>query len=154
MSRNIRQRWNDLPTGGKVIAVGGAGLIAWHIGNLLFGTEDRGGGTSQDIGCGNNVSFTDNQFKVFADGIENAIWGTAWIPTPWEDDQEIADILTSMRTTDDVCHLVRIFGVRYRGIFLNDGGNLVQYIQSYLDADKKRAVNQFYLANNINWVWP
>lgn len=151
---SIRNTWNDLPGWGKGAVLVGGVFALYKLGKWLFPGNDYSGGTSDKIDCGNNLSYEKNQYKVFADAIEIAIWGTSFIATWWEDDDAIAAVLLQMNTTDDVCALVRAYGTRYVGIVMKEGGNLVQMIAKYLDDDLKEAVNQYYAANGIAWIWP
>lgn len=149
----VVQEYKKLSPTGKVIAVTATVLAVYKLGKWAF-SDDKSGGTTQNLVCGSgNLSFPSNQYEVFADQIETAIWGTWGIPSPWEDDTAIGEILMSMQSTDDVCKLNNAYDVRTVGIFMQDGGNLVQTIHSYLDDDIKEEVNAYYQIHNIDWIW-
>ena len=117
---------------------------------------NKSGGTSDESAAGYNVSnlsFDKFTYTAFADQIEAAIWGTSGIASWWEDDQQIGDILKQMNTLDDVRALIAAYGVRTVGTILEDGGNLVESIASYLDEDIKDQVNNNYLSKGINFQW-
>jgi len=80
---------------GQSIALGvGAGLVTY----LLTMQEDKSGGTTQDItGDDSKLTFPKNQYDIFADGIEAAIWGTSFIGAWWEHYAAIASILKEMQ---------------------------------------------------------
>lgn len=134
----------------------GAGVVALYLLYHFLNDDDKSGGTTQDMEFDESkLTYPENQYKIFADGIEAAIWGTSFIASWWEDDEAIASILKQMRTKEDVYQLITEYGVRYVGaVFNSDGGNLVQMIQEYLDDDLKRDVNADYRAKRIDFMWP
>lgn len=152
MDGKLATWWNNRTPAEKTLAVGGSALAIYLIGKNLFST-DNSGGTTGSLSCGSNTSYTNNEYATLADTIETSIWGTWWIPSPVEDDLSIAAALMLMNTTDDVCRLNNAYGVRTRGVLLEDGGNLVQTIHAYLDEDKKAEVNAYYVTKGINWSW-
>lgn len=130
-----------------------AGLYAGYKIYQLF-NQDKSGGTSDDIEVNENkLSYPIGTYKVYADEIEAAIWGTGAFPSMTEDDEAIGLILMDMNTADDVYQLATEYGVRTRGVLLEDGGNLVETIQTYLDSDIKATVNADYRAKNIPFQW-
>jgi hypothetical protein len=146
----VRDTWNDLPGWGKMAIIAAGGLGVYKIYSWL--TADQSGGDSQNVDVGNNVTYTNNQFRVFADALEAAFFTGPFGMT--EDDTAIGVILKKMRTTDDVARLTRVFGVRHlHGSSFLTGGNLVQLVQSLLDKDIKNEVNAYYEANGIEWFW-
>jgi hypothetical protein len=146
----VKDSWRDLPGWGKMAIIGAAGLGVYKIYSWL--TADQSGGNSQNVDVGNNVTYTNNQFMVFADALEAAFFSGLF--GMFEDDELIGNILMRMRTTDDVARLTRVFGVRHiHGITALTGGNLVQLVQSLLDRDVKDKVNDYYEKNGINWLW-
>jgi len=157
MARAKLNRYLDkadkLPTPVKIILGVGGLYVGWRIYDAL--TADESGGTSDDLDVNEtNLTYPENNYKVFADGIEAAIWGTGFIPSMNEDDDAIGNILMAMKTTDDVYELVTAYGIRTRGVLLEDGGNLVETLQEYLDDDVREDVNAYYVQQNINFQWP
>jgi hypothetical protein len=138
------------------VKIAGAGIGIYLLYRFFLSEDDQSGGTTQDIEVNQNkLTYPLNQYEIWADGIEAAIWGTSFIGAWWEDDEAIYNTLLQMRTTDDVYQLIRAYGVRYVGVLFNsDGGNLVQMISEYLDDDYKTEVNAYYKLNRINFVWP
>lgn len=130
----------------SVIAVGA--FIAYK----LFSSDESGGTSDTDPDTEpdkKNLSYPPGSYTLFADTIEAAIYGTYGIVTLWEDDEAVADVLMQMNTLDDVYMLIEKYGRRYVGIFISDGGNLIQTIQEYLDNDLIEDVNANYQAKNI-----
>lgn len=142
MSKQGEQSSNKL-----LFGVGIGALLLYFI----FRKKDQSGGTSDTelVLNPNNLTFGPNQYRIFADAIENAIYGSYAIPKPWEDDTAVARILMEMQTDDDVAALIAAYGRRYIGILIQDGGNLVQTIQEYLDADLITQVNNNYQKKGI-----
>lgn len=140
------------PTGYLVFGTLGA-IALWKIGKAIF-SNDNSGGTSTTLPEQGEKTYTDDQYKIFADGIETGVWGTGPLGVWTEDDEAIGDILMQMNTLGDVIALNNAYGIRTRGIILSDGGNLVQTINNYLDSDVKSDVNEDYRNKNILWVWP
>jgi len=139
----------------KVIQYVGGGLLLTWLGYKLFFKKDQSGGTS-DVNVTvnpNNLTFDPFAYKIYADGIEAAIWGTGSIASWTEDDEAIGEILSKMQTLDDVKALIAAYGRRYVGIFISNGGNLAQMITEYLDNDIKQDVNNIYAARGINFQW-
>ncbi len=133
--------------------VAGGIFILYHIGRAIFST-DKSGGTSQKLLCdGTELTYPGNQYKIAADAIEAAIWGTWYLPSWTENDETIGAILMQMQTTDDVCALNNAFGTRFRGVIFKDGGNLAQTLQAYLDKSVKNKVNEYYYSRGIQWFW-
>lgn len=146
----VKDTWYDLPGWGKMAIIVAGGLGVYKVYSWL--TADQSGGNSQNVDVGDNVTYTNNQFRVFADSLEAAFFSGFLGMT--EDDRIIGEILKRMRTTDDVARLTRVFGVRHiHGASFLTGGNLVQLVQSLLDSDVKNAVNAYYEANGIEWFW-
>lgn len=139
----------------KTIQYVGAGLLlTWLSYKLIFKKDQSGGTSDQDININTSqLSYDPYAYKIYADGIEAAIWGTGPIANWWEDDTAIGEILLKMNNLDDVKALVSAYGRRYVGIFLNDGGNLAQMIAEYLDDSVKKQVNDQYAARGINFIW-
>ena len=139
----------------KTLQYAGAGLLLAYLGYKLFLKKDQSGGTS-DVNVPvntNNLTFDPYAYKIYADGIEAAIWGTGSIASWTEDDEAIGEILSKMQNLDDVKALIAAYGRRYVGVFLSDGGNLVQMITEYLDNDVKEDVNNTYASRGINFEW-
>lgn len=131
-----------------LIGVVAGGLLLY----FLLRRSDQSGGTSdQNIEYNvKRLTFSPFQYKVFADTIETAIFGAYAIPTPWEDDETVARILQEMQNNDDVKALIDAYGRRYVGIFIQDGGNLVQTVAEYLDNDLIQQVNNNYAKKGID----
>jgi hypothetical protein len=133
--------------------VGGGLLLTWLA--YKFFTKDESGGTS-DSGIKvdeSKLTYDPITYKVLADGIEAAIWGTGAIASWTEDDEAIGEMLKEMQNIDDVKALIDAYGRRYVGVFLQDGGNLAATISEYLDTDIKNEVNAVYMARSINFQW-
>jgi len=133
--------------------VGGGLLLTWAAYKLF--KKDESGGTS-DSGIKvdpSKLTYDPLTYKVLADGIEAAVWGTGAIASWTEDDEAIGEILKQMQNIDDVKALIDAYGRRYVGIFLNDGGNLAATITEYLDTDIKNSVNAVYMSRGINFQW-
>lgn len=139
----------------KTLKYIGGGLLLAYLGYKLFSKKDQSGGTS-DVNISvnaNNLTFDPYAYKIYADGIEAAIWGTGPIAAWTEDDEAIGEILSKMQNLDDVKALIAAYGRRYVGVFLSDGGNLAQMITEYLDNDVKENVNNIYASRGINFQW-
>lgn len=136
----------------KVIATGAVGVILynWLTGDESGGTSDTDPDTDPDK---ENLSYPPGTYSLFADTIEAAIYGNYAIVTLWEDDEAVGDVLKQMNTLDDVYMLIEKYGRRYVGVFISDGGNLVETIQEYLDDDVKNSVNKNYQAKGIPFQW-
>lgn len=148
--RNWFARQRPIVKGGIIV---GGGILVYKI--IQAFSNDKSGGTSDELDVEeNNLTYPLNNYKVFADGIEAAIWGTSAFPSFTEDDDAIGAILKAMQTTDDVYELVTAYGIRTRGALLEDGGNLVESIQQYLDDDVRDEVNALYQQKNIDFLWP
>lgn len=139
-------------TEGISVAIGaGAALLSYVVSSI----GDKSGGTSQDIVSNPaKLTYPKNQYKAFADAIEDAIWGNSILPQIWENDDAIAAVLLEMQNIDDVYELISAYGKRYVGMFIQEGGNLVQTVSRYLDDDLKRDVNNAYQQKSINFRWP
>lgn len=150
---DLKNTINELPAPVKII---GAGVALYIVYRVFFEDENLAGGTSQNIEVDTNqLTYPENQYKIFADAIFTAVWGDSVIASWTEDDEAIASILKQMRTTDDVYQLIRAYGVRYVGVLFNsDGGNLVTTVTEYLDNDLKKEVNETYTARGIDFIWP
>lgn len=136
------------------VVVVGAGLT-YLILDKLFESDQSGGTSDTGIGINmDNLTYPVGQYQIFADGIENAIFGSYGVVLPWEDDQAIADVLANMHNNDDVYFLIKTYGRRYVGVFIEDGGNLVQMINTYLDKGLKHSVNKGYRNRGITALWP
>lgn len=109
------------------------------------------GGSSQNLPVDTNrLSFPRNNYKAFADEIEQAIWGGFDLT---EDDEAVAQVLSMMNTNDDVQELINAYGTRGEGILIQKYYNLVQTVQMYLDDDLKEAVNNIYQTKGIQYRW-
>lgn len=130
-------------------AVGGAILY------FLLRRKDESGGTSENLDVDTSgLTYPENQYKILADSIEAYVWGSGVLPSFTEDDAAIGEALKSMMTLDDIYFLIEKYGRRNAGIFIREGGNLVQTITEYLDEDIKNEVNQVYQARGLNFFWP
>lgn len=146
----VKDTWRDLPGAGKAAVLVVAGIGLYKVYSWL--TADQSGGDSHNVDVGNNVTYTDNEFRVMADGLESAFFTGPFGMT--EDDTAIGVILKRMRTTDDVAKLTTTFGVRHlHGNSMLSGGNLVQMVQVFLDDDIKEQVNASYEQRGIQWFW-
>jgi len=83
---------------------------------------------------------------ALADVIEQAVWGSAPIPTPTEDDDAFAAALLVCRVTADVQLLMNAYGER--GTFLSPL-TLVETVAAYLDDDLKTSVNRTFALRGI-----
>lgn len=146
--RQNRKGWKA----GQVLLAAGAGaaLLWW-----LWPDDKSGGTTHNDLDINpDNLTYPRNQYKVIADSLEAFIWGNSGIASWTEDDQAIGNGLKLMFTADDVAQLIQDYGVRKVGVFIQDGGNLVESIAEYLDEDVKADVNATYASRGIPFIWP
>jgi Ca2+-binding RTX toxin-like protein len=152
--KQVQSWYSGLSTPAKFAVAGGAAFLVWKAGKAIF-SNDKSGGTTDQLPPGQGTkTFTDSEYAILADGIETAVWGTDILGVWSEDDSAIGDILMLMETTADVVALNNAYGVRTRGVVLTSGGNLVQTVTSYLDADVKEDVNADYRDKGIQWIWP
>jgi len=136
-----KKQYTDLITP-KNILFGAVGAFLLY---RLFKSDQSGGTSDENISyTASNLTYSNIQYKIFADEIEAAVWGTGAIAAWWEDDEEIGRILMEMQNIDDVKALISAYGRRYAGVLLQEGGNLVQTIENYLDDDIKEEVNEVY----------
>jgi hypothetical protein len=123
-------------------------FLAYYIGKKFFGTMTQGG-TSQDIKPGTNLTYSANDYELFADTIEQAFWGN--LGGFFEDDELAFNVLSKMRTNDDLYKLAQVYGVRGRGILIQEGYNLIQTTEKLLDNNYKEELNTIFEANGINY---
>jgi len=142
---------------GRALLIGGGALGAiWLISKIV--SDVKQSGTSEDdvddrIDPGKRT-WDIAMYSVFSDTIQAAIWGTGFLPQPFEDDDVIGSTLMKMRTLTDVYQLIDTWGVRGRGVLLVDAYNLPEAIEEFLDADTKQEVNEDYRRKKINFQWP
>lgn len=142
---------------GRALLIGGGALGAILLISKFF-SDVKQSGTSEDdvddrIDPGKRT-WDIAMYSVFCDTIQAAIWGTGFLPQPFEDDDIIGSTLMKMRTLTDVYQLIDTWGVRGRGVLLVDAYNLPEAIEEFLDEDTKQEVNEDYRRKKINFQWP
>ena len=125
-------------------------FLAYQIVNRILRTDVTQGGTSpEDIEPGTNLSYSNNDYILFADTIESAFWDTFGNFT--EDDELAFEVLSKMKTNDDFYKLVKVYGTRGRGLIIVDAYNLIQSIEILLDNEYKEQLNNLYSQRGINY---
>lgn len=86
-----------------------------------------------------NLSYTDDQYDVFAQKLYNALngWGT--------DEETIQSVFAQMNTRDDVLKLISTFGIK-------DGETLSEWLSGDLSqSDMDKYVNNVLQVKSINY---
>lgn len=135
-----------------LVPIGAGSLLLY----FLLKKKDESGGTSEsEVNYDpKNLTYSDLEYKTIADAVETYVFGSGGLVSFTEDDAAIGNALKLMFTFDDVAKLIETYGRRYVGVFISEGGNLVQTISEYLDDDVKNSVNATYQARGINFFWP
>ena len=119
----------------------------------VHGSGSVGSPTGQLSVDPQKLSYSLDQFKIFADQLEQAIYDTYLT----EDDAKIFTILSQMKTTGDIYALINAYGTRNGGSWYNTAYNLPMAVQTYLDNfypyDYKNQLNQMYKSKNIAYVF-
>lgn len=124
-------------------------FLAYQLAKKFLGSDMTQGGTSQDIKPGTDLTYKPNDYELFADTIEQAFWGS--LGGFFEDDELAFNVLSKMRTNDDLYKLAQVYGTRGRGILIEEGYNLIQTIEKLLDNNYKEELNAIFEANGINY---
>lgn len=116
--------------------------------NRLIASGTQGGQSDERVEVDpKNLTYTFNDYELFADTIETAGLGNAF----WEDDQLIFETMAKMQTNDDLYQLVKAFGVRSIGVLIVDSFTLIQLVERILDNDYKNKLNQLYSTRGIKY---
>jgi hypothetical protein len=125
-------------------------FLAYQIVNRILRTDVTQGGTSpEDIKPGTDLTYSNNEYILFADTIESAFWDTFGNFT--EDDELAFEVLSKMQTNDDFYKLVKVYGTRGRGLIIVDAYNLIQSIEILLDNEYKEQLNNLYSQRGIKY---
>lgn len=124
-----------------------------------LGIPEEAGGTAEDTTTVNPSKLTKPkwQYSVYADKIEDIIWGTGLLPplhTLYLSDEEANEIVFTMKqlqNIDDIMELVRVYGNRGRGVVIQDYPNLIQTLQDYLSEEQRSYINYDYELKKINF---
>lgn len=121
------------------------------LGSFIGAPEGSQSGTAVDLPVNTTkLTYSPEQYKVFADQIESAVWSGFDLT---EDDEAFAQVLSQMNTNDDVKQLINAYGVRGEGVVIQKYYNLVQTVEMYLDDDLKEVVNNVYQSKGITFRW-
>ena len=124
-------------------------FLAYQLAKKFLSSGMTQGGTSQDIKPGTDLTYKANDYELFADTIEQAFWGS--FGGFYEDDELAFNVLSKMRTNDDLYKLAQVYGTRGRGILIEEGYNLIQTVEKLLDNNYKEELNAIFEANGINY---
>jgi hypothetical protein len=123
-------------------------FVAYQLSKKFLGTGLTPSG-SQDIKPGTDLTYSANDYELFADSIETAFWGN--LGGFYEDDELAFNVLEKMRTNDDLYKLAQVYGTRGRGIIIQDGYNLIQTVERLLDNEYKNQLNELYSQRGIKY---
>lgn len=123
-------------------------LLIIYVLNRFFPKGTQGGQSQENVQINPaKLTYKFNDYELFADTIETAAWGNAFV----EDDKLMFDTMAQMKTNDDLYQLVKTYGVRGRGVVIVEEYNLIQTIERMLDNDYKNDLNKLYASRGINY---
>jgi len=146
---------------GKIALYAIGGYLVFRFAAKLFrgvtGPQDSTVTTPEALNCtsiwnSGQLSRTQGAYYNDADEIYNAIQGSTFIVSPWEDDTKIAAVLMRAGNQADVEALICAFGNRKTSI-LSPAQPLGAWISSYLDSGKVKEVNDYYAYKGISYRW-
>lgn len=132
------------------------GYLLWRIAKNFMGPSQTGTSV-ESASCDklfNSGTLSRNKTAYYtdADEIYTAIIGSGLIVLPWEDDTKVASVLMRAGNDQDVAALICAFGYRKKSA-LSPAENLATYITAFLDSDKIKEVNDYYVYKGITYRW-
>jgi len=95
-----------------------------------------------------NLTFPKQNYELLADAIYDAVW------SQWggfiEKDKAVRDILLMMENDDDFFQLSNTYGLRGKGVLIQEYYSLISTIANFLDNTYKTQVNEEYADKGIS----
>jgi hypothetical protein len=132
----------------EFIKYGIIAVLIIYILNRFFPKGTQGGQSQENMVINPaKLTYKPNDYELFADTIETAAWSSAFT----EDDQLMFETMVKMMNNDDLYQLVKVYGIRGRGVVIVEEYNLIQTLERMLDNDYKEQLNEIYAQRGINY---